>query len=240
MRQSKEKFAAIADCTLDWESWFGPDGQYLWVNPAAEKITGYSAQAVLEMPDFVSVLIAEEDRSAFRAWFESALRGSRGEDVEFRCQHKDGVKRWIGVAWQPICDADGNPLGTRVSGRDITDRKRAEKALEESEALLNRTQRLSKTGGWEWDIEQQTMTWTAETYRLHGYSADCTAPGSSQLIEKSLLCYRAEDRGTILQAFRRCAEEGEPYDIEVAFSSPSSPAKWCARRLRRCATGTES
>ena len=226
LRQSKERFAAIADCTVDWESWFGPDGKYLWVNPAAEKITGYSAQAVLEMPDFVSVLIAEEDRSAFRAWFESALRGSRGEDVEFRCQHKDGVKRWIGVAWQPICDAHGNPLGTRVSGRDITDRKRAEKALEESEALLNRTQRLSKTGGWEWDVEQQTMTWTAETYRLHGYSAGGTDPGSSQLIEKSLLCYRAEDRHTILQAFRRCAEQGEPYDIEVPFSSPPSPAKW--------------
>jgi diguanylate cyclase (GGDEF)-like protein/PAS domain S-box-containing protein len=226
LRQSKEMFQAIADCTVDWESWFGPDGKYLWVNPAVEKITGYSAQAVLAMPDFVSVLIAEEDRPAFRAWFESALRGSQGENVELRCQHKDGFKRWLDVSWQRICDAHGNMLGTRVSGRDITDRKRAEKALAESEALLNRTQRLSKTGGWEWDIDQQTMTWTAETYRLHGYTADCTAPGSFQLIEKSLLCYRPEDRDRILQAFRRCAEEGEPYDFELPFSSPFGTAKW--------------
>lgn len=225
--QEKERFQAIADYTVDWESWFGPDGKYLWVNPAVEKITGYSAQAVLAMPDFVSVLIAEEDRSVFRVWFASALRGSQGKDLEFRCQDKEGVRRWLEVSAQPMYDARRKLLGTRVSGRDITDRKRAEKALEESEALLNRTQRLSRTGGWEWDIEQQTMTWTAETYRLHGYTADCTAPGSSQLIEKSLVCYQAEDRDTILRAFRRCAEEGEPYDMEVPFSTgfPDSP-RW--------------
>jgi PAS domain S-box-containing protein len=226
LRQSAERFKAIADYTADWESWFGPDGKYLWVNPAVEKITGYSAQAVLAMPDFVSVLIAEEDRSAFRVRFVSALEGSHGEDVEFRCQHKAGGKRWLAFSWQPIFDAHGKPLGTRVSGRDITDRKLAEEALAHSEALLNRTQRLSKVGGWEWNIAQQTMTWTAETYRLHGFTADCTAPGSPELIEKSLACYRPEDRDTIVRAFRRCAEHGEPYDIEVPFNSPNGPAKW--------------
>jgi PAS domain S-box-containing protein len=90
LRQSAERFKAIADYTVDWESWFGPDGKYLWVNPAVEKITGYSAQAVLAMPDFVSVLIAEEDRSAFRVRFVSALGGSHGQNVDFRCQHKQG------------------------------------------------------------------------------------------------------------------------------------------------------
>ncbi|MER2622589.1 MAG: PAS domain S-box protein [Accumulibacter sp.] len=226
LRQSAERFKAIADYTVNWESWFGPDGKYLWVNPAVEKITGYSAQAVLAMPDFVSVLIAEEDRSAFRARFVSALGGSHGEDVDFRCQHKQGGKRWLAFSWQPIFDAHGQPLGTRVSGRDITDRKLAEEALAHSVALLNRTQRLSKVGGWEWDIGQQTMTWTAESYRLHGLTTDCTAPGSPVLIEKSLACYRPEDRDTIVRAFRRCAEHGETYDIEVPFNSCNGSVMW--------------
>jgi PAS domain S-box-containing protein len=152
-------------------------------------------------------------------------------------QDKEGVKRWLGVSSQPMGDAHGKLLGTRVSGRDITDRKRAEKALEESEALLNRTQRLSRTGGWEWDIEQQTMTWTAETYRLHGYTADCTAPGSSQLIEKSLVCYRAEDRDAIwvrtpsdaLRRHHRAQGETLRYQgssLSASFAVPPCPAKW--------------
>jgi two-component system sensor histidine kinase/response regulator len=141
-------------------------------------------------------------------------------------QDKEGVKRWLGFSSPLMGDTHGKLPGMPISGQDLADQKRAEKALEESQALLNRTQRLSRTGGWEWDIEQQTMTWTAEIYRLHGYTADCTAPGSCQLIEKSLVCYRAEDRDAIWRAFQRCADEGEPYDIEVPFSSPAGPAKW--------------
>jgi PAS domain-containing protein len=102
-----------------------------------------------------------------------------------------------------------------------------EEALKESAALLNRTQRINRTGGWEWHIGKQTMTWTAETYRIHGLAASGRAPVSPDLIEKSLACYRPDDHTRILEAFRRCAEDGEAYDFEVPFnSSPSHPPKW--------------
>jgi PAS domain-containing protein len=35
-------FRAVADYTYDWESWHAPDGRLVWVNPAVERITGYS------------------------------------------------------------------------------------------------------------------------------------------------------------------------------------------------------
>ncbi|MEF8704066.1 MAG: PAS domain S-box protein [Candidatus Accumulibacter sp. UW26] len=102
-----------------------------------------------------------------------------------------------------------------------------EEALKESAALLNRTQRINRTGGWEWHIGKQTMTWTAETYRIHGLAASGRAPVSPDLIEKSLACYHPDDHARILQAFRRCVEDGEAYDFEVPFnSSPSHPPKW--------------
>ena len=133
LARSEEKFKAIANYTVDWESWFGPDGKYLWVNPAVEQITGYSAEEILAMPDFVPILIAEEDRSVFLAKFHDAICGSHGENYEFRYLQKNGVKRWLSVSWQPIFDAQGKPLGTRSSGRDITERKQMEESLRESE-----------------------------------------------------------------------------------------------------------
>jgi PAS domain S-box-containing protein len=136
LRESEEKFQAIANYTVDWESWFGPDGKYLWVNPGVEQITGYSAEEILAMPDFISTVIADEDRPTFIERFQKAIRGNRGENFEFRYLHKNGAKRWLSASWQPINDAQGNPLGTRSSGRDITDRKQAEQTLRETESLL--------------------------------------------------------------------------------------------------------
>jgi PAS domain S-box-containing protein len=126
LRESEEKFRAIANFTVDWESWFGSNGKYLWVNPAVEKITGYAAAEILALPDFIPVMIAEEDRGVFVERFQDALRGSTGENFEFRYLHKNGSKRWLTTSWQPIFDTHGKPLGVRASGRDITARKKTE------------------------------------------------------------------------------------------------------------------
>jgi len=135
LRESEENFKAIANYTVNWESWFGLDGKYLWVNPAVENFTGYSASEILAMPDFISIVIAEEDRDMFIARMNEAIHGSRAENFEFRYLHKNGTKCWLSASWQPIFDAKGNPLGTRASGRDITERKRSEEALRESEEI---------------------------------------------------------------------------------------------------------
>ena len=138
LRKSEEKFKAIANYTVDWESWFGPDGTYLWVNPAVEHFTGYSPTEIMAMPNFISIVIAEQDRAIFRAIFQEALAGSRGDNYEFRYNHKNGAQSWLGVSWQPIFDAKGVSMGTRASCRDITQRKLTEKALLEKNAELER------------------------------------------------------------------------------------------------------
>ena len=126
---AEEKFHAIADYTVDWESWFGLDGKYLWVNTAVERMTGYTPEEVLAMPDYISVLIDPEDHTLVSTKFKEALDGvdgGKGSDLKIQCLRKDGSKFWLEVSWQPIFDRKGNPLGLRASGRDITKRIRAE------------------------------------------------------------------------------------------------------------------
>ena len=129
LRMSEEKFKAIANYTVNWESWFAPDGKYLWVNPAVETFTGYSAPEILAMSDFISTVIAEEDRDIFAARMNEAIHGSKAESFEFRYLHKNGTKRWLSASWLPIFDTKNNFLGVRASGRDITDRKKVEDAI---------------------------------------------------------------------------------------------------------------
>jgi PAS domain S-box-containing protein len=145
LRESENKFRAIADYTADWENWFGPDGKLLWVNRAVEQVTGYSVAECLAMPTFPLPLFAEEDRAGMSALFQETLKGTRGNDREFRILCKDGTKRWVSVSWQPIYSSDRTPLGHRSSLRDITERKQTEAELTRSrEALRALTARMER------------------------------------------------------------------------------------------------
>jgi hypothetical protein len=63
------------------------------------------------------------------------------------------------------------------------------------------------------------MYWTDEVYRIHGMEPNEVEAGSPEHIQRSLACYAPEDREKIEQAFSRCAELGEPYDLEFPFTN---------------------
>jgi len=129
-RMTDQCFRAIADYTYDWEVWVGPPGRVLWTNPAAQRVTGYSIKEIMAMSDYPGSVVYEQDYDRIERAFRSALKGSTGNDVQFRIVRKDGEIIWAEMSWQPIFDDDGNSLGHRESIRDITARKNAEQALE--------------------------------------------------------------------------------------------------------------
>jgi PAS domain S-box-containing protein len=129
-RMTDQCFRAIADYTYDWEVWVGPPGRVLWTNPAAQRVTGYSIKEIMAMSDYPSSIVYEQDRDRIERAFRSALKGSTGNDVQFRIVRKDGKVIWGEISWQPIYDNDDNSLGHRESIRDITSRKEAEEELE--------------------------------------------------------------------------------------------------------------
>ena len=109
---------------------------------------------------------------------------------------------------------------------DLVSGKQKDEALHKSEGILNSSQHLAKIGGWQWDCLQQTMYWTEEVYRIHDMESSQVTPGSPEHIEKSLNCYAMEDRQNIKNAFQRCAEYGEEYDLEFPFTSTTGRSLW--------------
>lgn len=131
LQENEERFQAIADYTHDWENWHAPDGRLLWVNPSVERITGYSPEECLVMPDFTRTLIHEEDQDAVAKIFQQSLTGqTSGNDLRFRIWCKDGSVLWVAVSWQPIFNLKMEYLGIRSSIRDVSAQKEAEEKLE--------------------------------------------------------------------------------------------------------------
>lgn len=122
-------FFAIAEFTYDWESWISPEGHLRWVNPAVERITGYSVAECMALADYPLPLVVPADRPAVEDILALARRGETGNHFEFRVQRKDGEVRWAAISWQPITVA-GQDVGFRSSVRDIHERKQMEEQLQ--------------------------------------------------------------------------------------------------------------
>ena len=130
LRESEERMRAIADYTYDWESWLAMDGRLAWINPAVEKLTGYSQQDCHEMSDYPLPIVHEEDRAEFANRLRRAVADEDSiNDHGFRIRCKDGSVRWMAISWQPIYGEPNHCLGLRTSVRDITDRKRNEEDI---------------------------------------------------------------------------------------------------------------
>jgi PAS domain S-box-containing protein len=127
VRQSEQRFRAIANHGRNWEDWIGPDGKLIWVSPAIERIGGYRLEECLDMPEYPMPLVAEEDRVTVRQHIQAALEGAAPPgEIEFRIRGKRGETLWGLGGWRAIHDGAGAHLGCRGSIQDITARKQAQ------------------------------------------------------------------------------------------------------------------
>lgn len=141
LRETEQRFKAIADYTYDWETWVGVDGKPRWINPAVTRMTGYTVDECFAMPDYPLPLVHAGDRERIAHHLQGATRGGKGNDVIFRILRKDEAPCWAAVSWQTIHDAEGRSLGYRTSVRDITRRKLAEDSVRQARAEAERANR---------------------------------------------------------------------------------------------------
>jgi diguanylate cyclase (GGDEF)-like protein/PAS domain S-box-containing protein len=126
LRDSEQRFFAIANYTYDLELWIEPTGRTIWVNPSVMRMTGYEPDECLTLPGFPLCLIEADDRPATEQHFQHALSGSTGEGYQFRMRRKDGTHFWAAANWHSIYSRENQFLGIRASIRDISDLKSSE------------------------------------------------------------------------------------------------------------------
>jgi PAS domain S-box-containing protein len=132
LRDSAERFQAFADHTYDWEYWTAPDGRYVYMSPSCQRITGYCAEEFVQDPGLLERIIHPQDRDDVKQRSAAMAAKKSVLSMDFRILHRSGGVRWIGHICRPVYASDGRYLGERVSNRDISHRKAAEKALRAS------------------------------------------------------------------------------------------------------------
>ena len=117
------------------------DGIIFSWNPAAERLYGYSPSEANGRP--VSIYVPPEQEEELQRALDKIRRGERVENFETVRQRKDGSLIHVSVTLSAIKDLAGRVIGVSSMSRDITERKRAEEALRESEANYRKLVELS-------------------------------------------------------------------------------------------------
>ena len=132
LASSEAKFRLLADNASDIVTEAGLDGRFRYVSPAAEAITGFTAEEVIgrQAIDFVH----PDDKARVKEEIEASITKPGGPQIEHRHICKDGRTIWVEsrptLARDPVT---GKPFAVTDVLRDITARKEAEAALAATE-----------------------------------------------------------------------------------------------------------
>jgi PAS domain S-box-containing protein len=107
--------------------------------------------------------------------------------------------------------------------RDITERKRVEEALRESERILNATGKMGKIGGWEHDLATGKAAWTHALCDIFGIPYDQEPPG----VDEHISYYPPRDRKILEQAYDQAVNNGTPFDLELRVYTSEKKLIWC-------------
>ncbi|MCP4579567.1 MAG: PAS domain S-box protein, partial [Deltaproteobacteria bacterium] len=103
---------------------------------------------------------------------------------------------------------------------DITERKKAEKALKESEENLTQAQELAHLGYWKLDVETKRVMGTKELFSIFGIGPD------EADLEAFVEVVHPEDREDNVSYIQQGMEHGTPWDIEHRLVLKDGTLKW--------------
>jgi PAS domain S-box-containing protein len=125
------RHAAIVESSADAIISKNLDGVILTWNAGAQRMFGYVEEEVVGQP--ITIIIPPERLYEEKEILRRLRAGERIEHYETVRVSKDGKKTNVSIILSPIRDATGKITGASKIARDITERKRAEAALRESE-----------------------------------------------------------------------------------------------------------
>src|ERR1017187_738011 len=164
-----------------------------------------------------------EDRVRVQQVIDRASRHAKDFDLEHRLLMPDGSLKHVHVVGHLL--ETGQPDKAELAGAitDITERKRAEASLRQTEAYLEEAQRLSHTGSWAWNVaRRENVHWSQEHYRLFGLDPKSDSPAFETAYQR----IHPEDRAIFNKEVEQAIRERSDFEVDFRTVLPDGSTKY--------------
>jgi PAS domain S-box-containing protein len=219
LRES-EAYLAEAQRLSHTGSWarVSATGEMRYWSEECYRVLGFDPRGGL--PRFETFLqrVHPDDQAKIRELSAAAGRARFDYETDYRIVHPGGEIRDIHVVAHPVFNPSGDLVEYVGTVMDVTERRRAEEKLRQSEAYLAEAQKLTHTGSWAWDVaERRALHLSEEWYRIYGFD-----PEEGMLTwEKREERIHVDDRPRQRLAIERAIREKSDYDIEYRILLPN-------------------
>lgn len=224
---------SVIDNANVWINVLDPQGRVVVWNKAAERISGYSRDEVVDSDRIWQWLYPDPDYRA-EVWATAREVLSHGREVEgfeTRITGKSGSERLMDWSSRRFFDENGNLVGSIAIGSDVTERRLAEQSLARRERQL--TTLMDNLPGMAYRClydEFWTMKFVSSGCReLTGYRPE-------ELVDNRRVAFAelidAEDDDALLQAVEEAIGAAEPFSVEYQITRKSGERIWVWERGR--------
>jgi PAS domain S-box-containing protein len=226
LQESEERFRQTIDEAPIGMALVALDGRFVRVNRALCEIVGYSSDELTALT--FQAITHPDDVDA-----DLALAGqlARGEITRYqlgkRYIRKDGTIVDVMLSGSTLRSRDGAPLYYIAQIEDITERKRAEAALKDSEQRLTLALDSAQMGMWDLDLLGDTAVRSLRHDQIFGYSSPVPAWGTAIFMTHVV----PEDREVAKRAFDR-ALMSDNFDMECRVLWPDKSIHWISAKGR--------
>lgn len=177
LRKSEEQFRVLAESSPIGIYQTDKEGKCVYANPKWQEMADMSLKECLG--DNWAKALHEKDLEIIQKKWNETVKSGKTWEHEYRFKRKDGKQIWVYGSATPIKDEEGNITGYIGSNIDITQRKRAEEALAESEEILriseerfNLAINATNDGLWDWKYGTDEIYFNRRWKEMLGYKEE--------------------------------------------------------------------
>jgi len=218
--EAKARLAAIVECSDDAVISKDLTGIIQSWNAAATRTFGYTAEEAIGKS--ITILIPKELQDEEARILARLRSGERIDHFETIRVAKSGKRLNISLTISPVRDARGRIIGASKIARDITERKRVEQALHESQAQLTLALESSRTAMFDWDVNLRRGSWNDQLATLYDFR-----PAENYITaEEWLSLFHPDDVGRLVRENEQTLRENDKFQFEYRTAPRGGETKW--------------